>query len=64
MSLCNLSCIFVGICSIGDAARSTKTGPFLAELTEPDDGENEKLDSCVTGLDELDSNDSWRRLSE
>ena len=41
----------------------------------PDDGESEKLDSCVTGLatshdgeddeeDELDSYDSWRRLSE
>ena len=76
VSLCNLSCIYVGICSIGVAARSTRPGPStfsgLAELSDPDDGESEKLDSCVTGLatshdgeddkdDELDSYDSWRR---
>ena len=76
VSLCNMSCIFVGICSIGVAARSTRHAPstLLAELSETDDGESEKLDSCVTGLatsydgeddveDGLDSNDSWRRLS-
>ena len=47
-----MSCIFVGICSIGVAARSTWTGPpsILAELSEPDDDESEKLDSCVTGF--------------
>ena len=76
MSLCNLSCIFVGIRSIRVAARSTRRPlHFLAELSEPDDGESEELDSCVTSLatshdgegdedDELDSYDSWRRLSE
>ena len=33
MSLCNLSCIFLGTRSIGVA----RTGPFLAKLSEPND---------------------------
>ena len=47
--------------------------PFMAELSESEDDESEKLDSCVTSLatsydgedneDELDSYGTWRRLS-
>ena len=68
MSLCNLSCIFVGTRNIRVAARSTGR-----DLWQNSRGlKMTKLDSCMTGLatsnngeddedDELDSYDSWRR---